>query len=127
MILLESCSAQWHLKRAIAKDPKIAQDTTVIWDTTIVTQSVRVSDTVTIKEVDTVTIVKDGVRVEMRRYFDTIAVDVECPPDTIKVYKEVPIRQVVKQDSPKSMGIGAALGIIFTIVVMRIVAAALPK
>ena len=32
--LLSSCSAQWHLKRAIAKDPSLKRDTIVKIDTT---------------------------------------------------------------------------------------------
>ena len=86
-LLLSSCGAQWHLKRAIAKDPALAQDTVVRIDTTVITQAVALSDTVTITEVDTITIIKEGVVVDIQRYHTTTLVDEQCPPDKINANK----------------------------------------
>ena len=46
-LLITSCSAQWHLKRAIKKDPNIlkGKDTTIVFDTMIVTKDYYHEDT----------------------------------------------------------------------------------
>lgn len=119
-LMLHSCGAQWHLKRAIAKDPTLAQDTVVRIDTTIITQSVELRDTITIKEVDTIQIVKDGVVVDIQRYYDTLVVDVECPPDTITIYKEKKVQQVVPEKKEKSYTIGAVIGFFLALILVRI-------
>lgn len=124
---LSSCGAQWHLKRAIAKDPSIVLSTTVRVDTTIITESVTTRDTVTVKEVDTVQIIKNGIVVDIRRHFDTIEVDVECPPDTIRVYQEVEVPTYVPEKKEKNIGKGALLGFILALVIVKITGAVLRK
>ena len=126
-LLLQSCGAQWHLKRAIAKDPEIVRDITVRVDTVIITKAVELRDTITIKEVDTIQIVKNGVVVDIRRHFDTIEVDVQCPPDTIRITQEVEVPQYVPEKKEKNIGKGALLGFIFALVLVKIVAAVLRK
>ena len=119
-LLLSSCGAQWHLKRAIAKDPALAQDTVVRIDTTIITEAVALHDTVTIKEVDTITIIKDGVVVDIQRYYDTLLVDVQCPPDTITVYKEQKVQQVFTEPATKDKAFWGAIGFIGALILIRI-------
>ena len=119
-LLLSSCGAQWHLKRAIAKDPTIAQDTILRIDTTI-TESIELRDTITLLSIDTIRIEKDGVVVHIERRFDTLLVDVECPPDTVRVFKEVPLVQYVPEKKERNLGIGAIIGFILALVLMRIV------
>ena len=114
-LLLSSCGAQWHLKRAIAKDPTIAHDTTII------TESIELRDTITLLSIDTIRIEKDGVVVHIERRFDTLLVDVECPPDTVRVFKEVPLVQYVPEKKERNLGIGAIIGFILALVLMRIV------
>ena len=119
-LLLSSCGAQWHLKRAIAKNPALAQDTVVRIDTTIITEAVALRDTVTIKEVDTVTIIKDGVVVDIQRYYDTLLVDVQCPPDTVTVYKEQKVQQVFTEPATKDKAFWGAIGFIGALILIRI-------
>ena len=120
-LTLTSCSASWHLKRAIAKDPTIVQDTVVRMDTTVITKSVELRDTVTLLEVDTITIESNGVVVGIRRYYDTLLVDVECPPDTITVFQEHIVRQVTPPKKDKvGYTIGGVLGFIIALVVVKI-------
>lgn len=126
-LLLQSCGAQWHLKRAIAKDPEIVRDITVRVDTVVITKAVELRDTITIKEVDTIQIVKNGVVVDIRRHFDTIEVDVQCPPDTIRITQEVEVPQYIPEKKEKNIGKGALLGFIFALVLVKIVAAVLRK
>ncbi len=77
-------------------------------------------DTILIKEVDTIQVVKNGVVVDIRRSFDTIEVDVECPPDTIRVLKEVPMVQIVPEKKERNLAIGGAIGFILALVLIRV-------
>jgi len=126
-LLLQSCGAQWYLKRAIAKDPEIVRDITVRVDTVVITKAVELRDTITIKEVDTIQIVKNGVVVDIRRHFDTIEVDVQCPPDTIRITQEVEVPQYIPEKKEKNIGKGALLGFIFALVLVKIVSKVLRK
>jgi len=119
-LMLTSCGASWHLKRAIAKNPALARDTVLRIDTTIISQSVEMRDTIFIKEVDTIQVVKNGVVVDIRRSFDTIEVDVQCPPDTIRVFKEVPMVQIVPEKKERNLAIGGVVGFILALVLIRV-------
>ena len=119
-LMLTSCGASWHLKRAIAKNPALARDTVLRIDTTIISRSVEIRDTIFIKEVDTIQVVKNGVVVDIRRSFDTIEVDVQCPPDTIRVFKEVPMVQLVPEKKERNIAIGGVIGFILALVLIRV-------
>ena len=119
-LMLTSCGASWHLKRAIAKNPALARDTVLRIDTTIISRSVEIRDTVFIKEVDTIQVVKNGVVVDIRRSFDTIEVDVQCPPDTIRVFKEVPMVQLVPEKKERNIALGGVIGFILALVLIRV-------
>ena len=119
-LMLTSCGASWHLKRAIAKNPALARDTVIRIDTTIISQSVEMRDTIFIKEVDTIQVVKNGVVVDIRRSFDTIEVDVQCPPDTIRVFKEVPMVQIVPEKKERNIALGGVIGFILALVLIRV-------
>ena len=94
--VMASCSASYHLKRAIAKDPSIVKPTAVRFDTIVVTKERKLTDTIVINDVDTITIERDRVRVRLVRSYDTLMVEGTCLPDTIKidVIREIP--QVVQ-------------------------------
>ena len=88
--LLSSCSADWHLRKAIAKDPTILLEGKVIeyhTDTILVAIPELQVDTVHRWSVDTVTTYVDKVRI--RTKVDTVDryvyVDVLCPADTVYV------------------------------------------
>ena len=100
LLTLSGCSASWHLKRAIAKDPKIAADTIVRIDTTIVTNERRVVDTLVVNDTIVREIVREGVQIKLQRIHDTIRVDVVCPPDTIRVVSEIPVERVIYKQKP---------------------------
>ena len=102
-LLVQSCGASWHLKRAIAKDPTILADAIVRVDTTVVTQSIRAVDTLVVRDTITREIVREGVQIKIQRVHDTIRVDVVCPPDTIRVVAEVPVEQVVIREKAMPM------------------------
>ena len=94
--VMASCSASWHLKRAIAKDPSIVKPTAVRFDTIVITKERKLTDTIVMNDVDTITIERDRVRVRLVRSYDTLMVEGTCLPDTIRidVIREIP--QVVQ-------------------------------
>jgi len=126
-LLFSACGAQWHLKRAIAKDPEIVKEKVVRVDTTVITEKVNVSDTIRIKEVDTIQIVKNGVVIDIQRSYDTIMVDVECPPDTVRIIKEVEVPQYIPEKKTKNIGFGVVLGFIFALVLISTILRVLRK
>lgn len=93
-LMIESCGASWHLKRAIAIDPTIVQTQIVRMDTTIVTPERIVHDTIVTRAVDTIELFRDNVRIQLVRNYDTIAVNVECPSDTIRILRDVAVSNV---------------------------------
>jgi hypothetical protein len=93
-LMIESCGASWHLKRAIAIDPTIVKTQIVRMDTTIVTPERIVHDTIVTRAVDTIELFRDNVRIQLVRNYDTIAVNVECPSDTIRIVRDVAVSNV---------------------------------
>lgn len=98
VFLLQSCGAKYHLSRAIAKDPTILESVAVKVDTTIITENKAIRDTLILQRVDTLTIERNAVRVKIRRIHDTIQIDAECLPDTIRIQKVVEVPQVVYEE-----------------------------
>ena len=98
LFLLQGCGAKWHLNRAIAKDPTILDSVVLKVDTLIITQKEEVRDTLILQKIDTITLERNGIRIDLRRVYDTIEVDVQCPSDTIRISKEIRVPQVVYQE-----------------------------
>jgi hypothetical protein len=92
---LTSCSAQWHLKKAVLKDPTILKKDTLIVRDTVVTPPVAITDTVIMKQHDTINLVKDRLKVSIVKVNDTITIDAICDSDTIISIVEVPYDKVV--------------------------------
>jgi len=92
---LTSCSAQWHLKKAVRKDPTILEKDTLVVTDTVVSPPVAITDTVTLKQHDTITVVKDRLKVQLVRVNDTITIDAICESDTIISVVEVPYEKIV--------------------------------
>lgn len=104
-LLLPSCSAQWHLKKAVQKDPSILQKDTLVVRDTVVTQPVAITDTVILKQRDTIRLVKDRLKVEIVKVNDTITIDAICDSDTIISIIEVPYDKVVYVEKEKPIQI----------------------
>jgi len=98
LFLLQGCGAKWHLNRAIAKDPTILDSVVLKVDTLIITQKEAVRDTLILERIDTLRIIKEGIRIDLRRFYDTIEVDIECPADTIRIQKEIRVPQVIYEE-----------------------------
>lgn len=95
ILLLSSCSAQWHLKKAVSKDPTILERDTLVVTDTVVSPPVAITDTVTLKQHDTITVVKDRLKVQLVKVNDTVIIDAVCDSDTIVTIVEVPYEKVV--------------------------------
>ena len=89
-LLLTGCSAQWHLKRAIAKDPSIITERIVErWDTVKV-PPIRIVDTLEIPaEGDSSMMDNDTVRVVITRYKDKFVVKTEVKERVVPHYVRV--------------------------------------
>jgi hypothetical protein len=98
LFLLQGCGARYHLNRAIAKDPRILDSVVLKVDTLIITQKEEIRDTLILQKIDTITLERNGIRIDLRRVYDTIEVDVQCPSDTIRISKEIRVPQVVYQE-----------------------------
>ena len=96
---MASCTASFHLKRAIAKDPSILKTAAVRFDTIVVTKERKLTDTIVMNQRDTITIERDRVRVRLVRSYDTLMVEGTCVSDTIRidVIREIP--QLVQRRS----------------------------
>ena len=95
-ILLMGCSSQWHLRKAIKKDPSILQTDTMMVTVidTFITAPIHI-DTSFLLSNDTVTIIRDNVTVKhyYNRQTDSVWILVEKPTDTLIQEKiiEVPV------------------------------------
>ena len=103
VFLLQSCGAKYHLSRAIAKDPTILESVAVKVDTTIITENKALRDTLILQRIDTITLQRNAVRVKIKRIHDTIQIEAECLPDTIRIQKVVNVPQVVYKESDNSI------------------------
>ena len=99
---LTSCSAQWHLKKAVRKDPMILQKDTLVVTDTVVSPPVAITDTVTLRQHDTIKLVKDRLKVQLVKVNDTITIDAICDSDTIISVVEVPYEKItyIEKESP---------------------------
>jgi hypothetical protein len=95
VLLLTSCSAQWHLKKAVQKDPTILEKDTLVVTDTVVSPPVAITDTVIMKQHDTITLVKDRLRVNIVKVNDTITIDAICDSDTIISIVEIPYEKII--------------------------------
>ena len=95
VLLLTSCSAQWHLKKAVQKDPSILEKDTLVVTDTVVVPPVVTTDTVISKQQDTIVVEKERLKVRVIRNVDPLIIDAKCDSDTIIQTIEVPFEKIV--------------------------------
>ena len=90
--VLTGCSAQWHIQRAVLKDPSVLENREIRLDTVVITKPVIARDTLVLQEYDTIENVVNGIEYRIIRRVDTFQIDIECPPDTveIEIIKNIP-------------------------------------
>lgn len=94
-LLLSGCSAEWHLSKAVKKDPTILKEKVITVMDTVVTEPIVVRDTVITSQRDTIELIKDRFRVKVIRSYDTLLIDGGCESDTIVRTVTVTVPQLV--------------------------------
>lgn len=95
-LVLSSCSAEWHLQRAIKKGVEIKKDTISVIDT-VVTKEIFHDTTVVSKLNDTLFFEKEKWHVKIVRINDTLHVQGGCKSDTIIVERKIPADRIVNR------------------------------
>ena len=102
--LLASCSADWHLRKAIRKNPMIVTKDTVVLNDTFYTPEVHITDTFVTGKYDTIELIKDKLQIQIIRQNDTIRLAGTCKSDTLVRVVRIPVEKIVykeaKKDSP---------------------------
>ena len=89
-IFFASCSANWHLKQAVKKNPSIITEKVIRQvDTLIIRDSVKVEHTFTTKSIDTIIIDNEHFKSTIYRYHDTIKLVQVLKADTIRITQKV--------------------------------------
>jgi len=99
--LLASCSANWHLRRAIKKDPMIVVKDTVVLNDTFYTPEVHVTDTFVTSKYDTIELIKDKLHIQIIRQNDTIRLAGTCKSDTLVRVVRIPVEKIVYKEAKK--------------------------
>jgi hypothetical protein len=96
LVLMGGCSADWHVRRALKKNPLLLQKDTLRVNDTIVTESISHDTMLHFNTLfDTIRIDKERLSVRIVRVNDSIYVRGECKSDTIYRTIEVPIEKIV--------------------------------
>jgi hypothetical protein len=123
IILLTGCSAQWHLGKAIKKNPSLAQTSTHTIDTLFIHDSVTITDTFNTKVVDTITLEKDGVKTIVYRNHDVIRIKTVVKADTIRFTKTIQLPPQIKYTErvkvPQWIGLTLFLGLIVLMLIIK--------
>lgn len=127
ILLFASCSANWHLNRAIKKDPSLLKggDTVLVHDTQVVTKEKVLYDSFVTTEYDTVTIEDSFVYTQVIRKDNVIKVYTKCKSDTVRITTKIPFQlppQVVKNKMTDLQTALWAIGILlFLLIIIRFV------
>jgi hypothetical protein len=118
-IFFASCSAQWHLKQAVKKNPKIITEKIIRQvDTLIIRDSVKVEHTFTTKSIDTIIIDNEHFKSTIYRYHDTIKLVQVLKGDTIRITKKV-VMPVVQNETKYDKAFIFLAAIIFMIWLLK--------
>ena len=127
ILLFASCSANWHLNRAIKKDPSLLKggDTVLVHDTVITTKEKVLYDSFVTTEYDTVTIEDSFVYTQVIRKDNVIKVYTKCKSDTVRITTKVLFKlppQVVKDKmTDVQTALWAAGILLFLLIIIRFV------
>jgi len=101
VLLLTSCSSEWHINRAIKKDPTILHPTVFTIDTIVVTQPHTIYDTFISTEYDTMVVEDSFVYTQVIREKDIIKVYTKCKGDTVRITSTIRVPQLVYSRTAK--------------------------
>lgn len=100
-LLFTGCSPNWHIKRAIKKDPTILVKDTVTFIDTFRVETNRVEiDSVFMVSNDTVTIIKDNLTIRHFIHNDSVFIFGECDTIFMDIIREVkiPFEKIIIND-----------------------------
>jgi hypothetical protein len=89
ILLFSSCSASWHLQRALIKDPSLFRPRNWVIDTVLMTDSFHSVDTFTLNEIDTFITDTGKVRLTIYRNRNFFKTDIKIKQDTIRLTKTI--------------------------------------
>lgn len=118
LVMLTGCSAEYHLKKAIKKNPSLIQPSVHTIDTIVLRDSVAITDTFVSKTIDTLTIEKEGVKTIVYRNHDVIRIQTIVKPDTIRIQKTIRVPQIQYEERikvPQMVGVGIGLVLLLTL------------
>ena len=116
-IFFSSCSAQWHLKKAVKKNPNIITEKIIREiDTLIIRDSVRFNDTFVTKSIDTIKIENERFNTIIYRFHDTIRVVQTLKGDTIKITKKVVVPKLEVQKWYEAPDFWVVIFLVITII-----------
>jgi len=116
-IFFSSCSAQWHLKKAVKKNPNIITEKVIREiDTLIIRDSVRFNDTFVTKSIDTIKIENERISTIVYRFHDTIRVVSTLKGDTIKITKKVVVPKLEVQKWYEATDFWVVMFLVITII-----------
>lgn len=127
ILLLTSCSASWHLKRAIKKDPSLlkGRDTVLVHDTQFITKQHVLTDSFFTTCYDTITMQDSFVYTRVVRHDNVIKVYTKCKSDTIHITTKIPYKvapTVSYKNDPFWKSLSIALGtLLLLIIILRFV------
>ena len=127
ILLLTSCSASWHLKRAIKKDPSLLKggDTVLVHDTQFVTKERVLTDSFVTTCYDTITLEDSFVFTQVIRRDNVIKVYTKCKSDTVRITTKIPFKlpsTVTYKNDPFWKSLAVALGtLLLLIIIIRFV------
>lgn len=116
-IFFSSCSAQYHLKKAVKKNPNIITEKVIREiDTLIIRDSVRFNDTFVTKSIDTIKIENERISTIVYRFHDTIRVVHTLKGDTIKITKKVVVPKLEVQKWYEAPDFWVVIFLVITII-----------
>jgi hypothetical protein len=89
ILFFSSCSASWHLQRALIKDPSLFRPRNWVIDTVLMTDSFHSVNTFTLNEVDTFITDTGKVRLTIYRNRNFFKTDIKVKQDTIRLTKTI--------------------------------------
>ncbi len=120
IILLSSCSANWHLKQACKKDPVICQPQKIVFDTIVYTDSVEIYEVFETEVHDTIVIDTGSVKVTIIRDHDIIRTYVKQKPDTIRVSKTITVPpRIIPSEKEYPWWLVIVAGILFILLIIK--------
>lgn len=127
ILLFASCSANWHLNRAIKKDPSLLKggDTVLVHDTVITTKERVLYDSFVTTCYDTVTVEDSFVYTQVIRKDNVIKVYTKCKSDTVRITTKIPFQLPPKVIKDKMTDVQTALWavgiLLFLLIIIRFV------